>query len=95
MLVHEGRKNQEPKNQEPEVRSQRSEVRSQKSFGLVPVDFDVVGGAADGDEVGFAVVVEVAGDEVFDGDGAGIEDLAGPFLAGRVLRVVDADAAFG
>src|SRR3954463_3268180 len=78
----------EVRGQRSEGRGQRSEVRGQRSFGFVPVDFDVFCGAADGDDVGFAVAVEVAGDEVFDGDAAGIEDLAGPFQAPRGREVV-------
>ena len=44
-----------------------------------------------------AVAVEVAGGEVFDGDAAGIDELARPLarLALRPCGIVDADAALG
>src|SRR5690242_6021401 len=48
-------------------------------LGFVPVDFDVLGGAAGGDQVGFAVVVEVGDGEVFAGHA---------FVVAHLLRLV-------
>src|SRR3954469_2903290 len=48
---------------------------------FVPVDFDVFGGAAGGDQVGFAVVVEVGDREVFAGHAFVVDHLLGPVFA--------------
>src|SRR5687768_8562689 len=50
-------------------------------FRFVPVDFDVFGGAAGGDQVGFIVAVQVAGGDVFAGHGFVVDHLLGPVFA--------------
>ena len=56
----------------------------------VHVQLHVVGGAADGDDVGVAVAGEIGSDEILDRHAAGIDHLAAP--AGAVgIRPVDGE----
>src|SRR5262245_5840284 len=60
---------------------------------LVPIDPYVPCRPPRRDDVDSAVAIEIGGGEVFDGDAAGIDIVASPFIAFVVERFVNADAA--
>src|SRR4051794_40051121 len=60
---------------------------------LVPIDFHVVGLAADGDNVDPPVAVEIGGGQIFDRHAAGVDAVGLPFRRRVASGIVDAQAA--
>src|SRR5689334_6511595 len=70
------------------------------SFSFIPVNLDVLRAAADADDVGFAVAVEVGANHIFGAEAFVIKHLLFPLRPGRVERMEEVndgviDFAFG
>src|SRR5947209_16596895 len=64
-----------------------------RGCALVPVDLDVPGGAADGDDVDLAIGVEVGAGEILGRHAAVVDDVLFPLCGGGVGCAEDVDAA--